>query len=324
MILMLRLFLLCTLSYRGPLAADDPLPSWYDGEAKSAIIQFVDKATDERGKYFIKESDRIAVFDQDGTLWVEQPLYAQMFFALDRIKEIARERPDWKSKHLSLLSSVEQDRFGESTIEEIVRETHAGMTIDEFHDRVVEWLKVSRHPRFKRPFTELVYQPMLEVMEFFKAHGFKVYIVSGGGQEFIRAYSESVYRLTPERIAGTAGKVEYEYRDGHPVLLKREGLLFVDDKKGKPETINLLIGKRPVAAFGNSDGDKEMLEWTGAGGNIHLEVLVHHDDEKREYAYDSQSKIGTFSASLKVEAIKNGWKIVSMKNDWKVIFPWEK
>lgn len=268
---------------------------------------------------YIQPEDRIAVFDQDGTLWVEQPIYTQFFYALDTLKAqpqlkneepyrtILGDRPD-AIENLTL-----QD------IEKVIAKTHANMTVDEFQANVRAWLDKAVHPRFKRPYTELVYQPMLEVMQYFKANGYKIYIVSGGGQEFIRAYAEKVYGIPPEQIIGSAGKVKYEYQNGNPALVKQPEVLFVDDKGGKPEAINLFIGKRPVAAFGNSDGDRQMLEWAQSSGKS-LQLLVHHDDPIREYQYDTDSKIGTFSRPLMEEAAEKKWIVASMKNDWKVIF----
>jgi len=315
-------------------AVTDPLPSWNEGPIKSGIIQFVKETTTKGEKNYVPPEERIATFDQDGTLWVEQPLYTQFLFAIDRVKILAPEHPEWKDQEP--FKSILHTPAGEvpsfkglpnhnmKNIELILAITHSGMTVDEFHDMICQWLKVTVHPRFKKPFTDLVYQPMLEVLQFFEDNDFKNYIVSGGGQEFMRCYADRVYHVPPERVIGTANKVKYEYRNEQPILLKTPKLLFVDDLKGKPESINLFIGRRPVASFGNSDGDRQMLEWTQAGKGKNFELLVHHDDAVREYAYDNDSKVGTFSASLMEEAKKRGWFVVSMKNDWKVIFPWEK
>ncbi len=305
----------------------DVLPSWNDGVAKRSIIQFVKDVTDQANEAYIKPEDRIATFDEDGTLWVEQPLYAQVFFAIDSLKSRAFQHPEWKNREpfkTILSGNLEAlQKLSPKDIEHILAFTHTGMTVEEFHQQVSNWLEKAVHPRFKRPFTELVYQPMLEVIQLLRDNQFDIYIVSGGGQEFIRAFAEKVYKIPPSHVIGTASKVKYEYRNGHPVLLKAPSLLFVDDKAGKPEGINLIIGKRPVAAFGNSIGDQQMLEWTQDGPGKRLELLVYHDDAAREYAYGPNSTIGTFTVVLMDEAIKQGWIVVSMKNDWKIIFPWQ-
>lgn len=293
----------------------DPLPSWNEGRAKNALLEFVREVTHPSEKNYIPPEERIVTFDQDGTLWVEQPMYTQLFFAIDRLKTLPSQ---------DFLTKNQLKDLTEAQIERIVGETHAGMTVDQFHSIVQAWLKQAIHPRFKKPFTDLVYQPMREVIAWFRENGFKIYIVSGGGQEFMRAYAQQIYGIPPEQIIGSAGKTKYENQNGKPVLIKLPQILIVDDHQGKPETINLMIGKRPVAAFGNSDGDREMLEWTQAGQGKRLQLLVHHDDAIREYAYGEHSKVGTFSASLMDEAIKKDWIVVSMKNDWKIIFSWEK
>jgi phosphoglycolate phosphatase-like HAD superfamily hydrolase len=309
------------------LVATDPLPSWNEGVAKSAILQFVQDVTEEGSANFVPPEKRIATFDQDGTLWVEQPMYAQGFFAFERIHALAPEHPEWKEQEpfKAILNDNKEamSNFSESNIAEILAATHAGMTVEDFIKTVQAWLSTATHPRFKKPFTQLIYQPMLEVIQLFEANGFTNYIVSGGGQEFIRVYAEPVYGIPVERIIGTAAKVNYELRQDRPVLIKLPQILFIDDKKGKPESINLFIGKRPTAAFGNSEGDRQMLEWTKAGQGKRLALLVHHDDSVREYAYDQNSKIGTFPASLMDEALQHNWIVVSMKNDWKRIFSYE-
>lgn len=297
----------------------DPLPSWNEGSAKRAILEFVNDVTDETSPHYIASAFRIATFDQDGTLWVEKPMYTQFLFAMDRLKILAKDNPailDEFPKSLKGLTRKE--------IEMVVEKTHAGMTVNKFHELVLNWLKNSVHPRFKRPFTELVYQPMLEVIQLFQQKGFTTYIVSGGGQEFMRAYADNVYHIPKNQVIGTVGKVKYVYQNDEPALIKLPEILFVDDQQGKPEAINLFIGKRPVAAFGNSDGDRQMLEWTESKEHKWLAILVHHDDALREYAYGKNSEVGTFSASLMEEAIHHGWLVVSMKNDWKIIFPWQK
>lgn len=306
----------------------DDLPSWNEGVVKNSIIQFVKSVTDKKSPSFIPPSDRIAAFDEDGTLWVEQPLYAQLFFALDAIQLQADRHPEWQSQEPFKSILARDQKFLHNLkledIEQILAVTHSGMTVEAFHREVVNWLDKAVHPRFKRPFEELVYQPMLELIQFLRANQFDIYIVSGGGQEFIRAFAGKVYGIPPSHVIGTAGKVKYEYEQGKPVLLKQPELLFINDHAGKPEGINLVIGKRPIAAFGNSTGDQQMLEWIQANSQKNLELLVYHDDARREYAYGAESKIGTFSEELKQEANRKKWLIVSMKNDWKVIFPWER
>jgi phosphoglycolate phosphatase-like HAD superfamily hydrolase len=303
---------------------DDPLPSWNEGQSKHAILQFINDTTTPGSKDYVSLEDRIAVFDQDGTLWVEQPLYTQFFFAIDAIKDLVSKNPEWKSREpyqAILESNLEKVKnFTIQDVEKIIVLSHANMTVREFQENVSSWLSKAIHPRFKKTYTELIYQPMVEVIKYFSAHGYKVYIVSGGGQEFIRTYSKKVYGIPSEHIIGSAGKVKYEYNNGKPKLLKLPEVLFIDDKNGKPEAINLFIGKIPTAAFGNSDGDQQMLEWSQSTKGKSFQLLVHHDDPVREYKYDIDSKIGTFSQTLMKEAYKKGWVIVSMKNDWKKIF----
>lgn len=306
---------------------EDPLPSWNEGRSKQAILQFINDTTTPGSRDFIPLDDRIAVFDQDGTLWVEQPLYTQFFFAIDAIKDLASKNPEWeKSEPYQAILESNLDKIKNFTIqdiEKIIAVSHANMTVKEFQENVSSWLSKAIHPRFKKKYTELIYQPMVEVIKHFSAHGYKVYIVSGGGQEFIRTYSKNVYGIPSEQIIGSAGKVKYEYDNGKPKLLKLPEVLFIDDKNGKPEAINLFIGKLPVAAFGNSDGDRQMLEWSQSTKGKSFQLLVHHDDPVREYKYDTDSKIGTFSKTLMEEANKKGWVIVSMKNDWKKIFSFD-
>lgn len=320
---LLFLFCLCKVSFC--FAQTGPLSSWNEGKAKQAIIQFVEGTTTKGSKDYIPPEDRIAVFDQDGTLWVEQPIYTQFFFAIDTIKTLAAAHPEWNSTEpfqSVIESNLEKiQNFTAQDIEKIVAITHASMTVDEFKLDVQSWLSKAVHPRFKKPFTELIYQPMLEVIHYLKGHGYKVYIVSGGGQEFIRTYADKVYGIPSEQIIGSTEKAKYEYRMGKPVLIKLPEVLFIDDKKGKPEAINLFIGKRPAAAFGNSIGDQQMLEWSQSSNSKNLQLLVHHDDPVREYQYDVDSKVGTFSQALMDEAKERGWIVVSMKNDWKIIFP---
>jgi phosphoglycolate phosphatase-like HAD superfamily hydrolase len=311
--------------------ADDPLPSWNEGRNKQAILDFVAAATDEASDDFVPTPDRIATFDQDGTLWVEQPLYTQSVFALDRIRTLAPDHPDWETTQpfSAVLSGNEQAiaAFTGQDWGKIFGVTNTGLSVDAFLASAREWLATARHPRFDRRYTELVYQPMLEVMALLRGNGFRTYIVSGGGQQFIRSYAEAVYGIPPEQIIGTTFETAYEIGDdGVPVLMMQPVIQLNDDKAGKPEDIDLVIGRRPVAAVGNSTGDQQMLEWTGAGHRARLMMLVYHDDAAREYAYGPagglpNSAIGTFTDALMTEATARGWFVISMKDDWNRIFP---
>jgi len=305
----------------------DPLPSWNDGKAKRSIIEFVEKVTKQGSPDFVPPAERIATFDNDGTLWAEQPMYFQFLFALDRVKALAPTHPEWKDKEpfASLLKGDLKAALagGEKAMLEIVMATHAGMTTTDFEQVVKDWLATAKHPNFNRPYTECVYQPMLELLAYLRANGFKTFIVSGGGIEFMRPWTEKVYGIPPEQVIGSSIKTKFELRDGKPVLVRLAEINFIDDKTGKPVGINEHIGRRPILAFGNSDGDQQMLEWTQAGLGARLMTLVYHDDAVREFAYGADSKIGTFSDVLLAEAKKNGWTVISMKNDWKRIFPWE-
>ena len=307
--------------------AQDPLPSWNDTAPKKAIIAFVEKVTKERSSDFVPPNERIATFDNDGTLWCEQPMYFQLFFALDRVKMLAPQHPEWKTKEpfASLLKGDVKGALagGEHAILEIIVATHAGMTTAEFEKIVADWIATAKHPKFKRPYTECIYQPMVELLAYLRANGFKTFIVSGGGIEFMRPWTEKVYGVPPEQVVGSSIKTKYEMRDGKPALMRLPEMNFIDDKAGKPVGINSHIGRRPIAAFGNSDGDQQMLEWTQAGSGARLMMLVHHDDAAREFAYGAESKIGTFSDALMVEAKKDGWTVISMKDDWKTIFAFE-
>jgi phosphoglycolate phosphatase-like HAD superfamily hydrolase len=307
--------------------AADPLASWNDGPAKKSITEFVAKVTEEGSPDFVPPAERIATFDNDGTLWCEQPMYFQLFFALDRVKALAPQHPEWKTKEpfASLLKGDLKGALagGERAMLEIIVATHAGMTTAAFEQIVKDWIATAKHPKFKRPYTECVYQPMIELLAYLRANGFKTFIVSGGGIEFMRPWTEKVYGIPPEQVVGSSIKTKYEWRDGKPVLMRLPEMNFIDDKAGKPVGINSHIGRRPIAAFGNSDGDQQMLEWTQAGSGARLMMLVHHDDAVREFAYGAESKIGTFSDALMAEAKKNDWTVISMKNDWKVIFPFE-
>jgi hypothetical protein len=304
--------------------AADPLPSWNDTASKQAIIQFVEKTTKEGSADFVPVAERIATFDNDGTLWAEQPMYFQFFFALDRIKTLAPQHPEWKTQEpfASLLKGDVKAALagGEKSILEIVMATHAGMTTDEFNQTVKDWVATARHPVTKKPFTEMVYQPMLELLTFLRANGFKTYIVSGGGIEFMRPWTEKVYGIPPEQVVGSSGKLQYELRGGQPVIVKLPAINFIDDKEGKPVGIQQHIGRRPVAAFGNSDGDLQMLQWTCVNPKKSFCLYVHHTDAVREFSYDRQSHIGKLDKGLD-EAQASGWTVVDMKNDWKVVYP---
>jgi phosphoglycolate phosphatase-like HAD superfamily hydrolase len=324
-------FVLSLILILGCLAvaqATDPLPSWNDGPAKKNIMEFVGKVTKEGSPDFVPIPERIATFDNDGTLWSEQPMYFQLIFALERVKALAPQHPEWKTKEpfASLLKGDLQGALagGEKAIAEIVMATHAGMTTAEFEQIVKDWIATAKHPKTGELFTEMVFQPMLELLAYLRANGFKTFIVSGGGIEFMRPWTERVYGIPPEQVVGSSIKTKYEMRNGKPVLVRLAAIDFIDDKAGKPVGINSHIGRRPIAAFGNSDGDQQMLEWTQAGDGTRLMMLVHHDDAEREWAYDTKSKIGTFSDALMAEANKSGWTVISMKNDWKAIFAFEK
>lgn len=319
--------------------ARDPLPSWNDGPAKKAIISFVKETTEKSSPKYVEPKDRIATFDQDGTLWTEHPLYAQAMFALDRVGKMAPQHPEWKEKEpfKSVLAGDREaiGKFTESDWLEIVAVTHAGMSTEEFQTLVKEWITTAKAPRFNRLYTDLVYQPMLEVMRYLRENGFRTYIVTGGGQEFVRVYSEQVYGVPPEQVVGSSIMTTYQNESNKPVLMREPKPFFIDDGPGKAVGINLFIGKRPQAAFGNSgtadlkSGDAQMLEWTQAGDGARLMMLVHHDDAEREYAYGPggglpDTHVGTFSDVLLAEATKSGWTVISMKNDWKTIFPPER
>ena len=326
----LIVMLSCLAYAADPLLAPrkDPLPSWNDGAAKKAIIDFVTKVTKEGSADFVPPPERIATFDNDGTLWAEHPVYFQLFFALDRVKVIAPQHPDWKDKEpfASLLKGDLKGVLagGEKAMVEIIMVTHAGMTTAEFEQIVKDWIATAKHPTTGKLYTEMVYKPMLELLAYLRANGFKTFIVSGGGIEFMRPWTEKVYGIPPEQVVGSSIKTKYEMQGGKPVLIRLPEINFIDDKTGKPVGINAHIGRRPVAAFGNSDGDQQMLEWTQAGSGARLMMLVYHDDAAREWAYGAESKIGTFSDALMSEAKKNGWTIISMQKDWKRIFPFEK
>ena len=305
----------------------DGLPSWNDGPVKRSILDFVARATTPGGQDFVPVSERIACFDNDGTLWTEQPIYVQIAFAVDRVKAMAPQHPEWRSQE-PFRSVLADDRaalaaLGEKGFLQIIAATHSGLTTEAFAKAVVDWMATARHPRFNRPYTDLVYQPMLELLALLRARQFKTYIVSGGGIEFMRPWTERIYGIPPEQVVGSSGVTRYRLRpDGGPELVKEAKIMFIDDGPGKPEGINQFIGRRPVFAFGNSDGDQQMLEWTAAGGGARFMGLVHHTDAVREYAYDRPSPVGQLDKAWD-EALRRGWTIVDMKRDWKVIYPFE-
>jgi hypothetical protein len=304
-------------------ASADALPSWNDGKAKRSIVDFIAKVTKEDSPDFVQPAERIAVFDNDGTLWAEQPLYFQFLFAIDRVKALAPQHPEWKEKEpfASLLKGDVKGALagGEHSLMEIVVGTHAGLTTEEFERVVKDWLATAKHPKTGRLLTEMPYQPMVELLAYLRANGFKTYIVSGGGIEFMRAFAERVYGIAPEQVIGSSGKLKFELRDGKPVLVKLPAIDFVDDKADKPVAIQKFIGRRPIAAFGNSDGDLQMLQWTAAGSGARFCLYLHHTDANREWAYDRQSTIGRLDKGLD-EAAQHGWTIVDMKSDWENIF----
>jgi phosphoglycolate phosphatase-like HAD superfamily hydrolase len=314
-------------------AQTDPLPSWNDGPARKAIVEFVQATTDKASPKFVAPEARIATFDQDGTLWVEHPMYTQVVYCLERVPAVVKAKPALRDiePFRTVLSGNREAiaKLPMRDLEKILAATLTGMSVEQFSAEVKGWLATARHPRFKRPYTELVYQPMLELMQYLRASGYKTYIVTGGGQDFVRVYAEQVYGIPPEQIVGTAGGTKYGYgKDGRPFLTKEPRLLLNDDKAGKPEGIHLIIGRRPYAAFGNSTGDRQMLEYTGGGDGARLMMLVLHDDAKREYAYGpaqglADSKVGTFTQALYDEARKKDWIVISMKTDWKRIFTFE-
>jgi phosphoserine phosphatase len=315
------------LSSPAAFAAADPLPSWNDTSSKKAIIAFVERVTRTGGPDFVPVAQRIATFDNDGTLWGEQPMYFQAFFILDRVKALAPQHPEWRQREpfASILKGDMKAALagGERALVELAMATHAGTTTEEFDTIVRDWIATARHPKTGRRFTEMVYQPMLELLAYLRANDFKTYIVSGGGIEFMRPWTEQVYGIPPEQVIGSSIKTRFEIRDGKPVLVRLPELNFIDDKAGKPVGINSHIGRRPIAAFGNSDGDLQMLQWTAAGPGARLCLYVHHTDDVREWAYDRQSHVGRLDKGLD-EARARGWTVVDMKNDWRVVYPFEK
>ena len=307
-----------------PASAADPLPSWNNTTPKKTIIAFVEKVTKQGSTDFVPVPERIATFDNDGTLWSEKPVPFQLIFAFDRVKALEPQHPEWKTQEpfASLLKGDMQGvaAAGEKGILDIIVATHTGMTTDEFTQEVQAWIATAKDPKSGRLYTEMVFQPMLELLAYLRGNGFKTFIVSGGGVEFMRPWTETVYGIPPEQVVGSAGKLKLEMSDGKPVLLKLPEVDLIDDKEGKPVGIQSRIGRRPIAAFGNSDGDLQMLEWTMAGSGARFALFVHHDDAKREFAYDRLDKMQQFNKGWD-EAVIKGWTVVSMKDDWKIIYP---
>jgi phosphoglycolate phosphatase-like HAD superfamily hydrolase len=311
-------------------AADDPLPSWKDGPAKQAIVDFVKATTEIGAAKFVPPEERLATFDQDGTLWVEKPMYAQVMYCLDRVPTVVAAKPELKNvEPFKTVMSADREAIAKLSmrdLEKIAAATLTGMSTEQFQSEVKKWLAEAKDPRWRRPYTELTYQPMQEVLKYLRANGYKTYIVTGGGQDFVRVYAEQTYGIPPEQVVGTMGGTSYGYdKDGKPILTKEPKLLLNDNDAGKPQGIHLMIGRRPHAAFGNSTGDQQMLEYTKAGEGARLAMLVLHDDAKREYAYGPaqglpDTKVGTFTQKLYDEAEKDGWIVISMKDDWKTIF----
>jgi phosphoglycolate phosphatase-like HAD superfamily hydrolase len=330
-----HLVVLCTLAFStsAALAKPDPLPSWNEGPAKQQIIELVRQTTDKSSPYFVPPAQRIATFDQDGTTWVSHPMYAQLMFCLDRVPAVVKAKPELaKQEPFKTVLSGDKAAIAKLTkadLEKIAAATLSGMTVEQFSAEAKKWLATAKHPRWNKKYTELTYLPMREVMEYLRANGYKTYIVTGGGQDFVRVYSQEVYGVPPEQVVGTAGAVKYGYAaDGTPTLTKEPKLLLDDDNAGKPEGIHLMIGQRPQIAFGNSTGDRQMLEYTSKGPGLRLSLLVLHDDPKRELAYGPaqglpDTKVGTFPQELHDEAQKNEWVVISMKNDWKRVFEFD-
>jgi phosphoserine phosphatase len=305
----------------------DPLPSWNEGKTKQSIIEFVHMTTTQGSPQFVPKNERIATFDNDGTLWAEQPMYFQLFFTLDRIKALAPQHPEWKTQEpfASLLKGDIAGALsgGEKALLEIVMATHTGMTTQEFETIVKDWIATAKHPTTQQPYTNMVYQPMLELLTYLRANGFKTYIVSGGGVDFMRPWTEKIYGIPPEQVIGSRIKTKFELQNGKPAIVRLNEINFIDDKEGKPVGIEQQIGRRPIATFGNSDGDLQMLQWTTAGNGARFGMIIHHTDAKREWAYDRNSSIGHLDKALDAAAA-NGWSVVDMKNDWKRIFKFDK
>jgi len=313
-----------TTQVPAPEVSADPLPSWNEGATKRSILEFVGRVTDQDGPDHVPAPERIAVFDNDGTLWSERPVYFQLLFAMDRVKAMAVEHPEWQNRQpFKAVFEGDMDALlaaGEHGLLELVMATHSGMTTAEFEHVVTEWIGSAVHPSTGPPFTEMVYQPMLELLDHLRASGFKTYIVSGGGIEFMRPWTEQIYGIPPEQVVGSSIKTAFEVRDGGPVLVRLPEIDFIDDKAGKPVGINSHIGRRPIAAFGNSDGDLQMLQWTAAGDGPRFMLYVHHTDVEREWAYDRDSAVGRLDKGLD-EAEAHGWTVVDMAADWRVVYP---
>ncbi|MBY6211927.1 haloacid dehalogenase-like hydrolase [Microbulbifer agarilyticus] len=304
--------------------SNDPLPSWSDGKTKQAIVSFVEKTTREGSPDFVPENQRIATFDNDGTLWAEQPVYFQLIYALDQVKKMAPQHPEWKTEE-PFSSALKGDMnklvaSGKEGLMKIIGATHANMTADEFSENVSQWLKTARHPKTNRPYNEMVYQPMLELLNYLRANGFKTFIVSGGGTDFLRVFAEQTYGIPPDQVVGSSLKAEYKVRDGKPEIIKLADINLINDKAGKPVGIHQHIGQRPIFAAGNSDGDFQMLEWTTAGEGPRFGLLLHHTDDKREWAYDRKSHVGRLDQGLD-QAANRGWLVIDMQEDWDQVFP---
>ncbi len=318
-----RLLVLAALVLSALSVAADPLPSWKDGHAKQAITSFVTDVTNAASEDFVPPAQRIAVFDNDGTLWVEQPMYTQLAFILDRVKALAPVHPEWQEQQ-PFKAALEGDlatlgAAGNKGLLQLAIATHSGMTSAEFETTTSDWIGAARHPRFQQPYTQLVFQPMLELLEYLRGNGFKTFIVSGGGADFIRPWSEMVYGVPPEQVIGSQIQLAFQMRDGNPVLMREPKVIFIDDQAGKPVGIARHIGRRPILAFGNSDGDLEMLQWATGGAGRRLGLILHHTDGEREYAYDRKSPFGRLDKAMDL-APQNGWVLVSMKDDWSQVF----
>ena len=324
--LILIFALIACLIFSSIVFAADPLPSWNDGTAKEAILEFVNAVTDKSRNGYVPPAERIATFDNDGTLWVEYPMYTQFLFAFERVKELAPQHPEWKTRQ-PFKALLEGDiktvgASGMKGVMEIILATHSGMTATEFAQEAGTWLKTTQHPKFKRPYVKCIYQPQVELLEYLRANGFKTFIVSGGGIAFMRPISEEAYGIPPEQVVGSSVVTEFQVKDGKPELVRMPKINFINDKAGKPVGIYQHIGRRPILAFGNSDSDIQMIEYTMAGDGRRLGLFVHHTDAAREFAYDRKSHVGTLDKALD-QANANGWIIVDMKKDWKRVFPWE-
>jgi hypothetical protein len=325
-IIALTLLLAAAFAGSPPARAADPLPSWNEGAAKQSILRFIDRVTREDSPDFVLPAERIAVFDNDGTLWAEQPMYFQAFFVFDRVKALAPQHPEWKTQEpfASVLKGDMKAALagGEHAADQLLMATHAGMTSEEFEKAVCDWIATAKHPKTGRLYTEMVYQPMIELLAYMRVKGFKTFIVSGGGIEFMRPWSEKIYGVPPEQVVGSSIKTKFELRNGKPVLIRLPEINFVDDGPGKPVGIQTHIGRRPIAAFGNSDGDLQMLQWTAAGNGPRFCLYVHHTDPVREWAYDRSSAVGRLDKGLD-EARVRDWTVVDMKVDWKRVFPFD-